>query len=77
MLLQDRIVLVTGVLTPSSIAFDCARLAQEQGAEVVLTSFGRALSVTERAAQRLGLPLEVLPVPTEDGLAAALARLLA
>ena len=35
MLLTDKKVLITGVLTPSSIAFDCARVAQEQGAEVV------------------------------------------
>ena len=60
LLLQDRIVVVTGVLTPASIAFTCARLAQEQGATVVLTSFGRALSVTERAARRLPTPPEVL-----------------
>lgn len=53
MLLIDKVVLVTGVLTPSSIAFTCARLAQEQGATVILTSFGRALLVTERAARRL------------------------
>jgi len=59
-LLQDKTVLVTGVLTPSSIAFTCARLAQEQGARVVLTSFGRALSVTRRAARRLPEPPEVL-----------------
>ena len=32
-LLRDRTVLVTGVLTPSSIAHTCARIAQEQGAE--------------------------------------------
>lgn len=60
MLLQDKTVLVTGVLTPSSIAFTCARLAQEQGAKVVLTSFGRALSVTRRAARRLPEPPPVL-----------------
>ncbi|MCU1454324.1 MAG: short-chain dehydrogenase/reductase [Acidimicrobiales bacterium] len=60
MLLKDRVVLVTGVLTPSSIAFTCARIAQEEGATVVLTSFGRALSVTERAAKRLPDPPAVL-----------------
>ena len=66
MLLADRTVLVTGVLTPSSIAFTCARLAQEQGAEVVLTSFGRALSVTERAAKRLPTPVDVLELDVTD-----------
>jgi propionyl-CoA carboxylase beta chain len=54
MLLADRVVLVTGVLTPSSIAFTVARLAQEQGATVVLTSFGRALPVTRRATSAGG-----------------------
>ncbi len=72
MLLADRTVLVTGVLTPASIAFTCARLAQEQGAEVVLTSFGRAHSVTQRAARRLPTPVDVLEldVTDEDHLAA-------
>ena len=60
MLLQDRVVLVTGVLTPSSIAFTCARVAQEQGATVVLTSFGRALSTTRRAARKLPVEPAVL-----------------
>ncbi|MEO6628632.1 MAG: enoyl-ACP reductase FabI [Aquihabitans sp.] len=59
-LLENRIVVVTGVLTPSSIAFTCARIAQEQGATVILTSFGRALSVTRRSARRLPHPPEVL-----------------
>ena len=66
MLLADRTVLVTGVLTPSSIAFTCARLAQEQGAEVVLTSFGRALAVTQRAARRLPTPVDVLELDVTD-----------
>ena len=66
MLLEDRVVLVTGVLTPSSIAFTCARIAQEQGAKVVLTSFGRAKSVTERAAKRLPDPPDVLELDVTD-----------
>ncbi|MCU1352344.1 MAG: Enoyl-[acyl-carrier-protein] reductase [Acidimicrobiales bacterium] len=66
MLLKDRVVLVTGVLTPSSIAFTCARLAQEQGATVLLTSFGRAMSVTERAAKRLPDPPPVLELDVTD-----------
>ncbi len=66
MLLADRTVLVTGVLTPSSIAFAVARLAQEQGADVVLTSFGRARSVTERAARRLPTPVDVLELDVTD-----------
>lgn len=72
MLLADRTLLVTGVLTSSSIAFACARLAQEQGAEVVLSSFGRARSVTERAARKLPVEPRVveLDVADEDDLAA-------
>jgi enoyl ACP reductase len=65
-LLQDKTVLVTGVLTPSSIAFTCARIAQEQGARVVLTSFGRARSVTGRSARRLPTEPEVLDLDVTD-----------
>ena len=52
-LLDGKRILVTGVLAESSIAFAVARLAQEQGAEIVLTSFGRAMRLTERSARRL------------------------
>ena len=52
MLLTDKRILVTGVLNDASIAFAVARRAQEEGAEVVLTSFGRAMSLTQRAARR-------------------------
>lgn len=52
-ILDSRRILVTGVLTDQSIAFHVARLAQEEGATVVLTSFGRALSLTRRTASRL------------------------
>lgn len=53
MLLEDKRILVTGVLNDDSIAFHVARRAQEEGGEVVLTSFGRASSLTQRAARRL------------------------
>jgi enoyl ACP reductase len=59
-LLAGKRVLVTGVLTDDSLAFGVARLAQEQGAQVVLTSFGRAMSLTRRVAKRLAGPPEVL-----------------
>ena len=52
-LLEGKKVLVTGVLDRRSIAYSAARLAQEQGAELVLTGFGRARSLTERTARRL------------------------
>ncbi len=60
MLLQGKKILITGVLTPQSIAFYIAELAQKQGAEIVLTGFGRAMSLTERSARRLEPAPEVL-----------------
>ncbi|MCW2642740.1 MAG: enoyl-(acyl carrier protein) reductase [Dactylosporangium sp.] len=51
-LLAGKRLLVTGVITDQSIAFSVAKIAQEQGAEVVLTGFGR-LSLVERIAKRL------------------------
>jgi len=53
MLLQGKKLLITGVLKDSSIAFHVAKLAQEEGAEVVLTSFGRAMKITQAMAKRL------------------------
>jgi enoyl ACP reductase len=58
-LLDGKRILITGVLTDSSIAFHVARVAQEQGATVVLTGFGR-LSLVERIAKRLPDPPPVL-----------------
>lgn len=60
MLLAGKKLLITGVLTPQSIAFGIAQRAQEHGAEIVLTGFGRALSLTERSAKRLASQPEVL-----------------
>lgn len=66
MLLDGKKILITGVLSHSSIAFTVARLAQEQGAEIALTSFGRAQSLTERAARRLPNPPPVLELDVTD-----------
>ena len=76
-LLADRTILVTGVLTPSSIAHACARVAQEEGATVVLSSFGRALATTRRAAAKLPTPPPVveLDVSSPDDLATLADRL--
>src|SRR5919202_2407015 len=52
-LLEGKKVLVTGVLDRRSIAYSVARLAQEQGAHIALTGFGRAKRLTERTAKRL------------------------
>jgi enoyl-[acyl-carrier protein] reductase I len=65
-LLEGKRVLITGVLSESSIAFSVARMAQEQGAEVVLTSFGRAMSLTRRAARRLPTEVDVLELDITD-----------
>jgi len=66
MLLEKKRIVVTGVLTESSIAYSVARLAQEQGAELVLTSFGRAMRLTQRCARRLPEPPDVLELDVTD-----------
>ena len=70
-ILDGKRILVTGVLTDQSIAYHVARLAQEQGASVVLTSFGRALNLTRRSAGRLPqeAPVIELDVTSADDLA--------
>ncbi len=70
-LLAGKRLLVTGVITDQSIAFSVAKLAQEQGATVVLTGFGR-LSLVERIAKRLPAeaPVIELDVTNEEHLAA-------
>jgi meromycolic acid enoyl-[acyl-carrier-protein] reductase len=60
MLLDGKRLLVTGVLTRGSIAYAVAERAQEEGAEIVLTGFGRTRRMTERAAARLPSPPDVL-----------------
>ncbi len=70
-MLTGKTVVVTGVLTDQSIAFHIARLAQEEGADVVLTSFGRTMSLTRRSATRLPTepPIVELDVTNDDDLA--------
>ncbi len=73
MLLQGKRILVTGVLNDASIAFAVARRAETEGAQVVLTSFGRAMSLTQRAARRLpdpDTPVVQLDLTDEADLAA-------
>jgi K(+)-stimulated pyrophosphate-energized sodium pump len=69
-ILEGKNLLITGVLTDSSIAFHVARLAQEQGANVVLTSFGRAAGLTKRIAGRLPneAPIVQLDVTSKEDL---------
>jgi len=66
MLLEGRRLLVTGVLTESSIAFSIARRAQEEGAELVLTGFGRGMRITQRMARRLPTEPDVLELDVND-----------
>jgi meromycolic acid enoyl-[acyl-carrier-protein] reductase len=66
MLLDGRRILVTGVLTEGSIAFSVARRAQEEGAEVVLTGFGRGLRITRRVARRLPAEPDVLALDVNE-----------
>jgi meromycolic acid enoyl-[acyl-carrier-protein] reductase len=58
-LLAGKRLLITGVITDASIGFHVARTAQEQGAKVVLTGYGR-LSLVQRIAQRLPEPAPVI-----------------
>jgi meromycolic acid enoyl-[acyl-carrier-protein] reductase len=64
-ILDGKRILVTGVLTNASIAFHVARIAQQEGATVVLTGFGR-LSLVERIARRLPDPPPVLELDVTD-----------
>jgi meromycolic acid enoyl-[acyl-carrier-protein] reductase len=66
MLLEDKKLLVTGVLTDDSIAWHVARIAQEEGAEIVVTGFGRGLRLTERSVQRLPSECDVIELDIND-----------
>jgi meromycolic acid enoyl-[acyl-carrier-protein] reductase len=70
--LEGRSILVTGVLTESSIAYAVARRAQEEGADVLLSSYGRAAGITRRVAERLPgkAPVIELDLTSEADLAA-------
>ncbi|HEX6447058.1 MAG TPA: enoyl-ACP reductase FabI [Streptosporangiales bacterium] len=71
-ILDGRSVLVAGVTMDTSIGFGVAKFAQEQGANVIITNFGRALSITRRIAKRLPSepPVLELDVTDEEHLAA-------
>jgi enoyl ACP reductase len=66
MLLEGKRLVVTGVLTDDSIAWHVARIAQEEGAEILATGFGRGLRLTERSVQRLPSPCEVVELDIND-----------
>lgn len=66
MLLENKRLLITGVLTPKSIAFASAKLLQEAGAEIVLTGFGKGIALTEMSSRRLPEPVDVLEMDVTD-----------
>jgi enoyl-[acyl-carrier protein] reductase I len=76
-ILEGKRILVAGVTVDSSIGFAVARVAQEEGAEVVVSNFGRALSITKRIVSRLPKPAPVieLDVTDEEHLASLTERL--
>ena len=65
-LMDGKKLLITGVLTDASLAFEVAKLAQLEGAEVVLTGAGRAMRLTERTAKKLPEPCDVLPLDVTE-----------
>ncbi len=65
-ILEGKRILVTGVLTDASLAFGVARIAQLEGAEVVLTGAGRGLRLTQRTARKLPVEPEVLELDVTD-----------
>lgn len=65
-ILDGKRVLVTGVLTDSSIAFHVAELAQQEGAQVVLTSFGRQKKITQVISKRLPTTAPVVDLDVSD-----------
>ena len=75
-ILEGKRILITGVLTDQSIAFHVAKLAQEQGATVVLTSFGRTMNLTKRTSGRLPELASIveLDVTNDEDLAALESR---
>ena len=65
-ILEGKKLLITGVLMDSSIAFHVAKLAQQEGATVVLTSFGRTMKITRTIAKRLPSTPEVIELDVTD-----------
>src|SRR5579872_6391970 len=65
-LLEGKKIFVTGVLTDASLAFAVARLAQAEGAEIVLSGAGRGLSLTRRTARKLEHAPDVLEIDVTE-----------
>jgi enoyl-[acyl-carrier protein] reductase I len=65
-ILDGKRILVTGILTDDSLAFGVARLAQAEGAEIVATGFGRAMSLTARTVRKLATKVDVLELDVNE-----------
>ena len=65
-LLDGKRLLITGVLTDASLAFGVAKLAQQEGAEVVLTGAGRGMRLTQRTSRKLPTEADVLELDVTD-----------
>jgi enoyl-[acyl-carrier protein] reductase I len=76
-LLEGKKILITGVLSRASLAYEAAAVAQREGAEIVLSSFGRVMSLTEKTARHLDPVPDILTldVNSPEDLAAARADL--
>ncbi|MCL2315508.1 MAG: enoyl-ACP reductase FabI [Actinomycetia bacterium] len=73
-ILENRQILVTGVTTPESIAYAVVRVAQQEGARVIVANLPRAVNITRRVVARLETVPEVLGLDvTDDGQLGALA----
>ncbi len=66
MILKDKKILITGILTDKSIAYASAQVALENGAQVVATGFGKGLRITERAVKRLSDDIQVYEMDIQN-----------
>ena len=66
MILKDKKILITGILTDKSIAYASAQVAIENGAQVVATGFGKGLRITERAVKRLSDDIQVYEMDIQN-----------
>ncbi len=65
-MLQNKKLLITGILTDKSIAYHAAKIAIENGATVIATGFGKGLRITERAVKRLSEDIDVYEMDVQD-----------
>ena len=65
-MLQNKTLLITGILTDKSIAYHAAKIAIDNGATVVATGFGKGLRITERAVKRLSEDIKVYEMDIQN-----------